>query len=189
MLKRITLITLLAKYSSMGSLFSYFDGSLQDFLTYIKEIRDNSLVKVRLAQVTQEALTVLSQSMVDTSFFHVLDNFAVNHIVSKHTNEKEELRGQAILQDSDFLLIPYIVSNYDSLLIETVKNKKTVSYKKVCYNYVYFYVEEIRKGRHELAGVTFYKRKKKLTDAKSPVDSADSGFASFSKKKLTGAKS
>ena len=43
--------------------------------------------------------------------------------------------------------------------------------------------------KSELATCTLYKRKKKLTDAKSPADSADSGFASFSKKKLTGAKS
>ena len=40
-----------------------------------------------------------------------------------------------------------------------------------------------------LPPVRFTNEKKKLTDAKSPADSADSGFASFSKKKLTGAKS
>ena len=82
----------------MNVMFSYFDGSLQDFLAYINENKDNRLVKIRLAKVE--------------SFHHVLDNFAVN--------------------------------------------------------------------RRELAGVTYYKRKKKLTDAKSPIDSADSGFASFS---------
>ena len=173
----------------MNGLFSYFDGSLNDFLTHIKAIRDNSLVKIRLSRLTPETLTKLLPIRVDASFYHVLDNFAVNHIITKHTNEKEELRGQTILQDSDFLLIPYIVSNYDSLQIENLKNKTTISYTKVCYGYVYFYIEEVRKGRRELAGVTFYKRKKKLTDAESPVDSADSGFASFSKKGLTGAKS
>jgi hypothetical protein len=173
----------------MGSLFSYFDGSLQDFLTHIKETDNNSLVKVRLASVSSDSLAVLSPAGVDGSFYHVLDNFAVNHIVTKHTNEKEVLRGQSILQESDFLLIPYIVSNYDSIQIESVKNKTTILYSKECYDSNYCYIEEIRKGRHELAGVTFYKRKKKLTDAKSPADSADSGFASFSKKKLTGAKS
>lgn len=79
----------------MSTLFSYFDGSLEDFLDYIKEIKDNHLVKVRLASVE--------------SFCHVLDN-------------------------EDCL---------------------------------YTYVEEIRKGRRELAGVTFYKRKRKLTGANS----------------------
>ena len=173
----------------MGSLFSYFNGSLQDFLTHIIETKDNSLVKVRLASVSPDLLAVLSSAGVDGTFYHVLDNFAVNHIITKHTNEKEILRGQVILQESDFLLIPYIVSNHDSIQIENVKNKTIISYSKACYDSVYCYIEEIRKGRHELAGVTFYKRKKKLTDAESPSDSADSGFASFSKKKLTGAKS
>ena len=173
----------------MGSLFSYFNGSLQDFLTHIKEIKDNSLVKIRLASVSSDSLTVLASAGLDDTFYHVLDNFAVNHIITKHTNEKEVLRGQAILQETDFLLIPHIVSHFDSVQIECIKNKTTIAYTKTCYDSVYCYIEEIRKGRHELAGVTFYKRKKKLTDAESPSDSADSGFASFSKKKLTGAKS
>lgn len=151
----------------MGSLFSYFNGNLQDFLTQIKETENNTLVKVRLASVSSDVLTILSSAGVDNSFHHVLDNFAVNHIKTKHTNEKEELRGQTILQESDFLLIPYIVSNYDSIQIEKVKNKTAITYTKECYGCSYFYIEEIRKGRHELAGVTFYKRKKKLTDAKS----------------------
>ena len=181
-MKRISILIFRGNCSSMGSLFSYFNGSLQDFLTHIKETNENSLIKVRLASVSSGALTELSSAGVDNRFYHVLDNFAVNHIITKHTNEKEVLRGQAILQESDFLLIPHIVSNYDSIQIENVKNKTTVLYSKECYDSIYYYIEEIRKGRHELAGVTFYKRKKKLTDAESPADSADSGFASFSKK-------
>ena len=58
----------------MSTLFSYFEGCLEDFLTYIKEINDNRLVKIRLASVE--------------SFYHVLDNFAVQHIVTKHSNDK-----------------------------------------------------------------------------------------------------
>lgn len=72
----------------MSNSFSYFEGSLEDFLAYIKEIKDNRLVKVRLASVE--------------SFYHVLDNFAVNHIITKHANDKEVLRGQIKIQGSDF---------------------------------------------------------------------------------------
>ena len=146
----------------MSNLFSYFDGSLEDFLAYIKD-------KVRLASVE--------------SFCHVLDNFAVKHIVTKHSNDKEVLRGQIKIQESDFLLIPDIVVNFDSCLINTPRPGRTlITYSKTYDDCLYTYVEEIRKGRHELAGLTFYKRKRKLTDAKSPADSADSGFASFSEK-------
>ena len=58
----------------MGEMFSYFEGSLEDFLAHIKEIKDNRLVKIRLVPVE--------------SFCHVLDNFAVNHIITKHANER-----------------------------------------------------------------------------------------------------
>ena len=72
----------------MGTLFSYFEGSLEDYLNYIKEIKDNRLVKIRLAPLE--------------SFHHVLDNFAVNHIIAKHANDKEVLRGQIKIVESDY---------------------------------------------------------------------------------------
>ncbi len=97
---------------------------MEDFLTYAKKIKDNRLVKVRLASVE--------------SFHHVLDNFAVKHIITKHSNDKEVLRGQI-----------------------------KITYTKTYEDCLYTYVEEIRKGRRELAGVTFYKRKRKLTGANS----------------------
>ena len=45
-------------------------------------------------------------------------------------------------------------------------------------------IEEIRVGHSEMAASTLYKRKKKLTDAKSLENSADSGFASFCSTKV-----
>ena len=179
-MKRITLLTLRANCSSMGSLFSYFDGSLQDFLTHIKEIQDNSLVKIRLASVSSDTLTMLSSAGVDGSFYHVLDNFAVNHIRHRHGGKRELLRGQSPVTEMDFHLIPYIVANYDSLTLGLCPNgNKAVIYTKDINDETITLVEEIRPGHSELATCTLYKRKKKLTDAKSPADSADSGFASF----------
>lgn len=139
----------------MSSLFVYFEGSLEDFLSQIQEIKDNRLVKIRLASVE--------------SFYHVLDNFAVNHIIAKHSNDKEVLRGQIKIEESDFLLIPEIVTSFDSCVIQSPRPGRTlITYTKVYQEREYCYVEEIRKGRHELAGVTIYIRKRKLTDAKSP---------------------
>ena len=138
----------------MSNLFSYYEGSMEDFLIYIKEIQDNRLVKIRLAPVE--------------SFYHVLDNFAVRHIIAKHANEKEELRGQIKIEESDFLLIPDIVIHFDSCLIQSPRPGRTlITYTKEYKDIEYCYVEEIRKGRRELAGVTYYKRKRKLTGAKS----------------------
>ena len=58
-----------------------------------------------------------STNMIDSSFNHVLDNFAVTHIFNKHANEKEVQRGQIMVEISDFLLIPDILANYDSCTI------------------------------------------------------------------------
>lgn len=149
---------------------------MEDFLIYIKEIQDNRLVKIRLAPAKG-------------SFFHVLDNFAVKHILHRHGGKREFLRGQIPVTESDFLLIPEIFSHYDSFKFSLCKNgNPAIIYTKDIEDMAYTLVEEIRTGHSELATNTLYKRKRKLTDAKSPSDSADSGFASFSNE-LTGAKS
>ena len=159
----------------MSNSFSYYDGSLEDFLTYITEIKDNRLVKIKLASVG--------------SFCHVLDNFAAKHILHRHGSNREYLRGQIPVSIDDLYLIPEIFSNYDSCSPGMCNNgNPAIIYSKDIDDISYTMIEEVRSGHSELATSTLYKRKKKLTDAKSPADSADSGFASFLKK-LTGAKS
>ena len=154
----------------MSNSFSFFDGSLQDFINHISEIKDNRLVKVILGSVE--------------SFCHVLDNFAVNHIMHRHGGKREFLRGQIPVTASDLLLIPLIFSTYDSRSLGKCNNgNPAIIYTKDIDDITYTLIEEVRTGHLELATSTLYKRKKKLTDAKSPVDSADSGFASYCKGK------
>ena len=148
----------------MNEQFKYFDGSLEEFLTLIKGMKENSLVKIKLMQST--ALEDLG--IVNDSFYHVLDNFTVKHIYNKHSNEKEVLRGQLIIEESDFLLITDIISHYDSRIIEKHDDGRIlIVYTKSYPDCERYYVEAVRNGRHELAGVTYYKRKRKLTGAKS----------------------
>jgi hypothetical protein len=155
-MKLVILRILSAKMTSMNTSFSYYVGSLQDFLAKIKETTDNTLIKTKLDVKAPD------------SFCHVLDNFAVRHIYAKHSNEKEVLRGQIIVEDSDLLLIPDILNNYDKCETIVEPNGKTLlTYSKTYPDCIRFYVETVRQGRHELAGVTFYKRKRKLTGAKS----------------------
>ena len=140
----------------MKGLFSYYVGSLHDFITHIKESTGNNLIKIKL------------EANPSDSFCHVLDSFAVKHIYAKHSNEKEAMRGQITLEDSDFLLIPDILNNPDTCeTISDPKGRKLLVYSKAFPDCIRFYVEEERNGRHELAGVTYYKRKRKLTGAKS----------------------
>lgn len=157
-------------FNTMSNSFSYFEGSPEDYLACIKEIKDNRLVKIKLAQVG--------------SFCHVLDNFSVKHIMHRHGGKRELLRGQIPVTYSDLLLIPDIFTNYDSRSSGTCKNENpAIIYTKDLDELTYTLIEEVRTGHSELAASTLYKRKKKLTDAKSPVDSADSGFASYCKGK------
>jgi len=66
-------------------MFAYFDGSLEDFLNHIREIEDNRLVKIRLAPAT----TLDDIGIVNRSYHHVLDSFAVNHIMHRHGGRRE----------------------------------------------------------------------------------------------------
>lgn len=71
------------------------------------------------------------------------------------------MRGQIPITEDDFMLIPYIVSSYEYYYVE--KNRRgqgVIVYSKTMSDVNFFYVEEIRLGRHELAAVTMYKRKK-----------------------------
>ena len=141
-------------FYTMSNSFSYFEGCLEDYLAYIKEIDDNRLVKIKLAPVG--------------SFCHVLDNFAVKHIMHRHGGKRELLRGQIPVTYSDLLLIPDIFSNYDSCSSGNCKNgNQAIIYNKDTEDLTYTLIEEVRMGHAELAASTLYKRKKKLTDAKS----------------------
>ena len=143
----------------MDELFKYFSGSLEEFLTQARSIGDNHLIKLQLAP---SALPEYS------GYWHVLDNFAVKHIFMKHANEKEVQRGQIIVENEDFLFLPDILSNYDNIHIETLPSGRTlIQYSKVYPDCTRIYVEVVRRGRCELAGVTYYKQKRKLTGAKS----------------------
>lgn len=162
----------------MSNLFSYYEGSLEDFLTYITGIEDNRLVKIKLSPIS----TLEDIGIINDSFIHVLDNFAVKHILHRHGGKRESLRGQIPVTISDLLLIPIIFSSFDSRSLGKCNNGNlAIIYAKDIDDVSYTLVEEVRTGHSELATSTLYKRKRKLTDAKSPRDSADSGFASFLK--------
>ena len=62
----------------MNDLFTYYSGSLIDFLREVQGNRSNRLMKI--------VLSPASSNMIDSSFNHVLDNFAVKHIFNKHAN-------------------------------------------------------------------------------------------------------
>ena len=123
----------------MSTLFEYYLGSLEEFISQARVIGENRLMKTRL---------VPSSLPEYPDYWHVLDNFAVKHIMHRHSGKRERLRGQEPVTCQDLLRISDIVLNADT--IEPIQCKN-----------------EVRRGHLELATTTMYK-KKKLTDAKSP---------------------
>ena len=116
----------------MKNLFTYYSGSLDEFIAAARSIIDNHLIKIQLAP---------SSLPEYLGYSHVLDNFAVHHIMHRHSGNRERLRGQ----------------------------EPGLFYTKDINDYTYSLIEEIRNGHSELATTTLYKKKKKLTDAKSPI--------------------
>lgn len=81
-----------------------------------------------------------------SGFKRMIDISAIKHSRKKHPN----------LSDSDFCLIPLIVTTADEISIG--KYPDTIVYKKV-FEKEYYYVECIRTGRKRLAMKTMYKTK------------------------------
>lgn len=95
------------------------------------------------------------------NYERILDNFAVKHALNKHGHAGvEKLRGQIPITKNDFELIPKVVENPDKIEIgeknrrgaDLIKYTKNIEEKVI-------YVEEIRKGRKQLALQTLYKQK------------------------------
>lgn len=81
-----------------------------------------------------------------SGYSHCIDKSGIIHVLKRHKN----------INCSDFLLIPFIIKNYD--IIGLGKEPNTIVYKKLIGD-EFFYIEEIRQGRKKLAIKTFYKRK------------------------------
>ncbi len=145
----------------MKNLFQYFEGALSLFLPEAALTKDR-MIKARICRIDEHLLSeeCLNHLAINVEFNHVLDNFAVRHIMMKHSNEKETLRGQLLVELDDFLLLQELLTTYDSVDTDFRQGRDVLMYQKAFPEFIGYYVEEIRYGRKELAGVTFYKRKR-----------------------------
>jgi phage-Barnase-EndoU-ColicinE5/D-RelE like nuclease3 len=113
-------------------------------------------------------------------FKRTIDNYAIVHTHNKHGQEnKEKSRGQIAVIKEDYLLIPDIVNNPDSISVGEKSNIGTelIIYEKEINNIYYFYVEEVRKKRKSLSMKTLYKKKplpsRGLTIKQAPCSSEE----------------
>ncbi|MBC7774874.1 MAG: hypothetical protein H7246_05490 [Phycisphaerae bacterium] len=137
------------------TLFDFIDSALAD--------KTNAKLVFEFYELNAEqAVPILELSGIDlTGYRRVLDNFAVRHIFKNHANHKtESLRGQIGVVVEDFLLIERVVETGKVVSIEVSKIGNTmIVYKLELEAFRFFFVEEVRVRRKELAVLTFYKQK------------------------------
>lgn len=149
------------KGNEASGLFQYFQGSLSDLIEKAKRTA-GALIKKVVAPVSDRIKNDLSLQGVeiDEGYKHVIDNNAIRHALKNHGGQKEKLRGQIPITDSDFEKIPDIVENYDTVTVESSKrNDVNIIYSKTYDDGVTLFVEEKRNKRKELAAVTMRKKR------------------------------
>lgn len=143
-------------------MFSYYTGNLEEFIDIALTTKD-CLLKRIISTVSPKLIDDLREMnlIIDESYRHTLDNNAIRHITRIHGAQDELLRGQIPISKHDIMLIPTVITSYDSINLERNKrNQAVIVYSKTIEDGISIYVEELRLGRHELAACTMYKRKK-----------------------------
>ena len=123
----------------------------------------NKKVKINTISKIESQILKLKTDLDVEGFTRILDKSSINHTISKHGNDKiEKNRGQIAVVYDDFYLIPKIVKTENIIYSgKTKTGTDCILYQKVIGD-VYYYVEEVRKGKKELCLKTLYKRKATL---------------------------
>lgn len=130
-----------------------------------KNIRDKVQRAVVGALTERQRKDFADQGIdVDSSYIHSVENSAIRHNQKEHGDPvREEARGQIAIVDGDYLLIPDILENYDTVEKSPNKNKQgneVIIYVKEYPDGTVYYLEEKRDGRSSLSFETMYKKKK-----------------------------
>jgi len=122
----------------------------------------NVLKKIELWRLSDtEAAVIKEKTNLDVSgYAHVIDNYAINHMLKEHGDANEEAkRGQIAITKEDMQMIPEVISSPD--IIEpagkTRQGLEGIKYGKKVNGFI-IYVEEVRTGNKELAPVSMYKK-------------------------------
>lgn len=118
--------------------------------------------KVEISTITFiEAKILKAKTDLDLSGYkRIIDKFGINHTLKEHGQEKtEKPRGLIPVTKEDFELIPEIVKSENVIYSGKSKLGLDCLLYEAVIDDVYFYIEEVRKGRKELCIKTMYKRK------------------------------
>lgn len=101
-------------------------------------------------------------------FSHSVDNSMMKHVMSHHGDAKSEARrGLVPITDKDVAAIPDIITTYDAIRYDLVSKRgdPLVAYAKVVDDGVLIYLEEVRNGRKDMAGLSLWKKRPTATSA------------------------
>lgn len=96
-------------------------------------------------------------------YTRTIDTSAIRHTLKNHSGRREVLRGQLPVQESDFVLIPLIVKQGSVVPdgLDKIGNSILV-YSAIIGDLFFYYIEEVRTGKRELALKSIRKRKPAL---------------------------
>lgn len=107
---------------------------------------NNEHVIIDLLKIdTETALKIYTETGKDyTNYCISIDNYSVKHTLEKHGNPiKEAKRGQVHITKEDFMLIPEIIINFDTVRYELRGEKESLIFEKNI-NDTYFVIKEVR---------------------------------------------
>jgi hypothetical protein len=137
--------------------------SINEFIELILKDKSNLQQKYTLGVLTEAEIELIKEKTgIDVSgYTRIIENYGVLHALKHHGNKKEEeLRGQIAITPEDFEKIPEITKNPDAVN-NVGKSKRggiVIQFIKRIEN-LFFYDEEIRINKKELATKSLYKRK------------------------------
>jgi len=139
---------------------------INDFVLSTCNDANNQLKKIFLGKLSDlEVKTILDKTKINlVEYNRIIDNYAIKHTFRKHGDHKNEtLRGQVGVKISDFDLIYLILKNPDTIEYGGKNNigRDVIMNIKQIENLLYFYVEEVRINKKELAMQTLYIRQLK----------------------------
>lgn len=143
---------------AIGSVKSEMD----ELIRYTITTKSNANKKA-VIETVDAAQAIKIQNVTNTNltgYQHTVDAYAIKHILRQHGNpDSETPRGLVAVTIDDFYLIPAIIKNADKITSgKTKQGLAAIIYEKKVGS-IFYYVEEIRTGRKELAATTLYKKR------------------------------
>ena len=120
----------------------------------------NSKLQISIIDEFEAEISEIKTGFKLIGFKRIIDKFGINHTLKNHGNEAiEERRGQIAITEEDFELVPKIVKSENIIYVSKNKIGNDIILYEAIIKDVFYYVEEVRKGRKGLCMTTMYKRK------------------------------